>query len=375
VKLLIIADPYESDRLRRAAVRGGIEAVAVGQGESLSGWITATRPDLIVLAPQIVSADPNVALAKVRSVPRGRVPIFLVGAAATRSRLTDLADGFFVQPLDSDDLLARARIAIAGAPRPGDVVGSGPHAPAALPQPRDPARTPTLKPLVAAREGEFPVQALGERDRVEATANTEVRVPRKTSEQWPPARPVLPDTEFDPPPLPTAAFASGGQGETSLFAALAANIDAEFDAAIRDVVREVDSLRHAQSTASEAVPKTAPVPASESSGAIDPLAALIVARHRLVQEGDYFQVLNVSRAAGPEDIEKAYQRLMTELSGQTSEPDAGSAMEAQLLETRIVATEAARLLMDDGLREQYRAHLPPSPSSPPLSSDSESVPR
>jgi hypothetical protein len=367
VKLLIIADPYESDRLRRAAVRGGIEAVAVGQGESLSGWITATRPDLIVLEPQIVSADPNVALAKVRSVPRGRVPIFLVGAAATRSRMMDLADGFFVQPLDSDDLLARARVAIAGAaPRPGDDMGSGPHAPpATMPQPGAPARTRTLKPLVAAREAEVPVQAPGEGDRAEVTAHTGVRVPRKTSQQWSTARPALPGVALDPAPVPTAASAPGGQVQASLFAALAANIDAEFDAAIRDVVREVDGLRHAQSTASDAVAKAAPVPASGSSGAIDPLGALIVARHRLVREGDYFEVLNVSRDAGPQDIEEAYQRLMTELSGQTSELGAGSALEAQLLETRIVATEAARLLMDDGLREQYRAHLPPSPSPSP----------
>ena len=47
MKVLIIAGPYEADRVRRAVVSAGFEAVAVEPGESLSGWITASRPDLI----------------------------------------------------------------------------------------------------------------------------------------------------------------------------------------------------------------------------------------------------------------------------------------------------------------------------------------
>ena len=42
MKLLIISGPYEADRLRKAAVSAGFEAVAVEPGESLSGWITAS---------------------------------------------------------------------------------------------------------------------------------------------------------------------------------------------------------------------------------------------------------------------------------------------------------------------------------------------
>ena len=99
MKLLIIAGPYEADRLRKAAVSAGFEAVAVEPGESLSGWITASRPALIVMAPQMVHPDPAQALAKVRSVPRGRVPIFLVGDAADEPRMAGLADGFFIRPV------------------------------------------------------------------------------------------------------------------------------------------------------------------------------------------------------------------------------------------------------------------------------------
>ena len=109
MKLLIIAGPYEADRIRRAAVSAGFETVAIEPGESLSGWISATRPDLIVMAPQIVNPDPNVALAKVRSTPRGRVPIFFVGDAADEARLRPLADGFFVRPIAPADLIEQAR--------------------------------------------------------------------------------------------------------------------------------------------------------------------------------------------------------------------------------------------------------------------------
>src|SRR3954463_13643013 len=109
MKLLIIAGPYEADRLRKAAVSAGFEAVAVEPGESLSGWITASRPALIVMAPQMVHPDAAQALAKVRSVPRGRVPIFLVGDGADEPRLAGLADGFFIRPVLPGELVARAR--------------------------------------------------------------------------------------------------------------------------------------------------------------------------------------------------------------------------------------------------------------------------
>jgi hypothetical protein len=165
MKLLIIAGPYEADQIRRAAVSAGFETVAIEPGESLSGWISATRPDLIVMAPQIVNRDPNVALAKVRSTPRGRVPIFFVGDAADEARLRPLADGFFVRPIAPADLVEQARARVfpshdksgpiarppsspaidslaGGTPGPG----SGPHNLPAL----------GLKPLKASHAGSDP---------------------------------------------------------------------------------------------------------------------------------------------------------------------------------------------------------------------------
>ncbi len=117
MKLLIIAGPYEADRIRKAAISAGFETLAVEPGESLSGWITASRPDLIVMAPQIVHPDPALALAKVRTVPRGRVPVFLVGDAAEEERMRNLAEGFFVRPIAPEILLAQARAILTPAPR------------------------------------------------------------------------------------------------------------------------------------------------------------------------------------------------------------------------------------------------------------------
>jgi hypothetical protein len=151
MKLLIIAGPYEADRIRRAAVSAGFETVAVEPGESLSGWISATRPDLIVMAPQIVNADPNVALAKVRAAPRGRVPIFLVGDAADEARFKGLADGFFVRPIAPGDLIEQARARVVPASeRSGPVSAAAPSPPSPPPsQSQSPSPVLDLKPLVA----------------------------------------------------------------------------------------------------------------------------------------------------------------------------------------------------------------------------------
>jgi len=160
MKLLIIAGPYEADRIRRAAVSAGFETVAIEPGESLSGWISATRPDLIVMAPQIVNPDPNVALAKVRSTPRGRVPIFFVGDAADEARLRPLADGFFVRPIAPADLIEQARARVVPSHDKSGPIARPPSSPAldslagGTPGPGSgPKSVPALglKPLMASR--------------------------------------------------------------------------------------------------------------------------------------------------------------------------------------------------------------------------------
>src|SRR5580693_778506 len=226
MKLLIIAGPYEADRIRKASLAAGFETVAVEPGESLSGWITASRPELIVMAPQIVHPDPALALAKVRAVPRGRVPIFLVGDEADEARMRDLADGFFVRPVAPALLLERARAILspgrgAGAgPRRGDApserteMGLGP-----LPAVPSPAPSPGSGGINA--ENEF---------------SRGGRTPKSGPHG---ARPTLkPLTAMATTPAPAAAGAasSGRADSNALMAELDAGIDALFDAELTAAV-------------------------------------------------------------------------------------------------------------------------------------------
>jgi len=218
VKLLIVAGPYEADRIRRAAVSAGVEAVAVEPGESLSAWITATRPEVIVLAPQVISPDPAQALAKIRAVPRGRVPILLVGEAGDEASFRPLADGFFVRPIAPEQLIAQARAAIGAVPRALDEAGSGPQGAddrgsGPLPNPgSNPTGRRALRPLIADREsGPLPLAA-------DATA-----VPSAT-------------TGGD-----SSRARSVPQALERLGEAIEADIDADLAAELRDVVRAADA--------------------------------------------------------------------------------------------------------------------------------------
>jgi len=231
MKLLIIAGPYEADRIRRAAVSAGFETVAVEPGESLSGWITASRPDLIVMAPQIVSPDPAVALSKVRSVPRGRVPIFLVGEAADEERVKALgADGFFVRPVSTADLVARARALLGADGAPGTT-----------------RRTDSHPVVTGEGAGAIPVAVAegttGELARG-GSGGTVAGATPKSGPVGPGGKPTL-------RPLVAAADASGPLSVPkarpseagALFVKLAESIDATLEAEMRDMARSLGALR------------------------------------------------------------------------------------------------------------------------------------
>ena len=226
MKLLIIAGPYEADRIRRAVVSAGFEAVAVEPGESLSGWITASRPDLIVLAPQIVNADPEVALAKVRAVPRGRVPTFLVGEPEDEARMKDLADGFLVRPLSTTELVERVRARLGAAPSgTGGLVSAG--SPSERPAGASVARSlPTLRPLVAAADADVGI------------------------------------------PVSRARTSQAG----ALFVKLAESIDATLDAEMLSVARSVGAPRREAPPSARRAPESAVASAAPSQPAPSPKA-------------------------------------------------------------------------------------------------------
>ena len=408
MKLLIVAGPYEADRIRRAAVSAGIEAVAVEPGESLSGWITATRPEVIVLAPQVISAEPAAALAKVRAVPRGRVPILLVGDADEEAVLRPLADGFFVRPIAADDLIEQARVAMAeAAARPHDENGSGPHGggdSGRVVEPLDPpgsgrsGKSPSLKPLVATQEA-------GPGDSLTR------EVPRAALSEA---------MSTDGEPATRASLTPRPQRMASTFGRLTetidADIDADLEAELREVVRVVGGLRKASKVSSNNKASGATVAAPDgaadavaaaealseltdegsqktrevrpvgpdwgvsaaTAGPGSPLAttttplpgatperdeaadrAAVQTRFALCEDGDYFQILGVGREIEADEIRRAGDALVARLAPSALHPFVAAEFAEQLKEIRLVIDEAVRLLVDDRLRGQYRAHLPP----------------
>ena len=237
MKVLIIAGPYEADRVRRAVVSAGFEAVAVEPGESLSGWITASRPDLIVLAPQIVNADPSVALAKVRSVPRGRVPTFLVGDAVDEVRLRDLADGFLARPLSTSDLVARVHARLGPASS-----GSGerrlPTGEQGIPAPMTDGGSGDFLRAGTSKSGS-PGASPGASG---AGASTGARTPTSSpgAKSLPTLKPLVAAADAaGAPPVTRARVSEAG----AMFMKLAESIDASMDAEMLDVARAVGALR------------------------------------------------------------------------------------------------------------------------------------
>ena len=393
MKLLIIAGPYEADRIRKAAISAGFETLAVEPGESLSGWITASRPDLIVMAPQIVHPDPALALAKVRTVPRGRVPVFLVGDAAEEDRMRNLAEGFFVRPIAPEILLAQARAILAPAPQAGrglpdfertemGLGGGGPVPRPARPQPdfertemglgaatgplaqHVPTSNPALKPLIAAALGGLPVTPTRGADPSRLLAELGAGID------------ALLDADLE------AIVAARPRGDQSEFGAeLTRKADPELMA---DAARGVQKKRGDQTGGEGGGPHPplreppattplgeaqlrqrakkagrtspgmpAPVVPSPATG--DPRGRLLHL-YAVVQDADYFAVLGLAPGASEGDVRRAHAAVI----GETSAVNGALADELaeHIADIRAVADEALRVLTDASLRPRYAAHLP-----------------
>ncbi len=384
MKLLIIAGPYEADRIRKAAVAAGFETLAVEPGESLSGWITASRPDLIVMAPQIVHADPALALAKVRTVPRGRVPVFLVGDASEEERMRNLAEGFFVRPIAPEILLEQARAILTPAPKaaralpdfertemglgtsaprpparpmpdfertemglgttgvpaaiPTDSAGSGPRRGKSGPIPeRLPA--PMLKPLVAAALAGTPVAPMRASDSSRLLADLGAGID------------ALLDADLQ------AAIAATPKENTSPGQEFGAETTKKADPeAMADAARQAQAQKKSSGKAVRTSPGM-PTPALATQPPDDPRARLL-RRHALVEQGDYFAVLGVARNATADDVRKAHAALLRETSVAAVDEGLARELAGPIADIREVADEALRVLTDERLRPRYGARLP-----------------
>jgi CheY-like chemotaxis protein len=329
MKLLIISGPYEADRLRKAAVSAGFEAVAVEPGESLSGWITASRPALIVMAPQMVHADPQQALAKVRSVPRGRVPIFLVGDAADEARLTGIADGFFVRPVAPEELLDRARAVLAASAKEGGGNGAG-------------KRTRT-------GEGLGPGTVAGQEFAQGA------RTPKGGPQLGRPAVGLKPLKASAVATPPRPAVSRQTSDANAMLAELSAGIDDLFEADLSSALATAPRV----ATAPEGDREFDDMPTDDrrQRSAADRRASLL-ARHALVEEGDYFEVLGIGRDASAADIKRAHDRIARELAPDEIDPALARELGPKLDALREVVGEALRVLGDERLRPRYQQNLP-----------------
>lgn len=339
MKLLIISGPYEADRLRKAAVSAGFEAVAVEPGESLSGWITASRPALIVMAPQMVHPDPEQALAKVRSVPRGRVPIFLVGDAADEARMTGISDGFFIRPVAPEELLERARAVLAALAKEG---GNGAR-------PRTRTGEVPVEPRPRTRTGEVPVDG--------TAAGQEFlqggRTPKGGPQLGRPASGLKPLKARAVAPPPRVA-ARPEADASAMLAKLGASIDDLFDADLSSALATAPRV----ATAPEGDREFDDMPTDDrrQRSASDRRAALL-ARYALVEEGDYFEVLGIGRDATTADVRRAHDRIARELAPDEIDPAVARELGAKIDAIREVVGEALRVLGDERLRPRYQNSL------------------
>jgi CheY-like chemotaxis protein len=332
MKLLIIAGPYEADRLRKAAVSAGFEAVAVEPGESLSGWITASRPTLIVMAPQMVHPDPAQALAKVRSVPRGRVPIFLVGDGADESRLAGLADGFFIRPVSPEELLARARAVLTASSQDG---GNGAR-----------RRSKT-------GDGMGPVMT-------NVGAGQEFTQGGRTPRGGPHlGRPAVGLRPLKARPIGGAAKISAPSrppgDANALLAKLGAGIDDLFEADLSSALASAPRTI----TAPEGEREFDDIPTDDrrQRPSVADRRTSLLARYALVEEGDYFEVLGLSRDASSDEVQRAHDRIARELVPEAIDPALAGELGAKLDTIREVVAEALRVLGDTRLRPRYQNRL------------------
>jgi hypothetical protein len=84
----------------------------------------------------------------------------------------------------------------------------------------------------------------------------------------------------------------------------------------------------------------------------------IRARHALVRDGDYFQILGVARSADRAEVRRAYERRSRELGPDGCGPELVSELSAEIEAIREAIGEALRILGDDELRSRYREGLP-----------------
>ena len=83
----------------------------------------------------------------------------------------------------------------------------------------------------------------------------------------------------------------------------------------------------------------------------------LLARAALVDEGDYFEVLGVTRDATATELRRAHEQITRELAPDAIDDALSAELGDRLDAMREVVAEALRVLTNDSLRSRYLAHL------------------
>jgi hypothetical protein len=84
----------------------------------------------------------------------------------------------------------------------------------------------------------------------------------------------------------------------------------------------------------------------------------VLAKLALVNDGDYFAILGLTRDATGYEIRRAWEQSRRDFTAERLTPELRTELATPLTEITEVLDEAYRVLSDDRVRESYRAHLP-----------------
>jgi ActR/RegA family two-component response regulator len=355
-RLLVVANPYESAMIRRAAEYAGV-VVREGEAEDVEAVMRESDPDVVVVAAALAHGEGVSVIGRVRAARGGstRPKLIAVGGEGTPVRTMDDArrlgaDDFLPRPVDLEGLVARIM-------RAGGRRVTGPMA------------VVDFRKVVAARvEADLSGtldDVLGTVTEPAASARTTLPMPT-VAPPLPPGAPssrttlVMPPTEraATPPVRTTLTMPAAPEPRDTIqmqTVAMPPEVLPEPAAPPAPPVR--DTIQMATVPGPE--PEPAPTSAARVLTATEAAAlrARVEALLPLVKEGDYFAVLGLSRDATAADVERAWRAARTDLEPAVAEPAVGEGLRDSLAAVRRVLDEAHRVLHDDRTRGEYRAHI------------------
>jgi CheY-like chemotaxis protein len=311
-RVLLIANPYESARIRRAVEQAGV-AVDEVESEEAEAALRRLAPDVVIVSAAMVQEDGVALLNRLRALcgsaaaPRfillggGGGPVHSLEAARRHG-----ADEFLERPVDTRIIAAKIREALR------------------LP-PLAARKGPDLMDVVAARVDAALEGALDHALQSVTTTAGAGRAPEEGT-----SRPAAP-----------TPFQSSSGAETLPESSGAGSLAVEVEDAAAARSEPLASVRLF-------------TPAELERG-----RARIAAQMALTREADYFAILGLRRDATVAEIRAAHEAASHEFSpaqlGQLSQERI-----EELRAIREVLEETRRVLLDDVVRTAYAAHLPPT---------------